>query len=525
MGYIIRRIIPTRFLAITLVCILTGKTLAGPAVETWTQRYDGPGAIGLNNGEDRAAAIAVDSSGNVYVVGSAFVEPVREVCATVAYSSTGTPLWTNYFRGDPNETGAIAKAIAVGSNGTVHVAGDFANTGTGRDFFTIAYSNAGVPLWTNSYTGGVNYDDARAIVIGGNGNVYVTGFSDLPGSDADYATVAYSANGTPLWTNLYNGLGNNADTPAGISVGGNGNVYVTGTSYGGGNSYYDFVTIAYSSSGTPLWTNRYNGEANGADFPFAIATDRQGNVFVTGTSYDLGGDDYLTIAYSSNGSPLWTNRYKGTFPSYDDQARAIVVDDIGNVYVTGWSAGNAFAGFVTIAYSNAGIPLWTNRYRGPTEYADEPRAISVDGCGNVCVTGISGDDYATVAYSNSGVPLWTNRFGGTNSYDRPEGLAFDGNGSVYVTGSSAVGGASADYDWVTIKYAPAPQFTTNRFAPDGSFLLSLEGGCNATYRIEVSTNLLSWLVLTNVTTTNGTVEIADPEAAHFPGRFYRAVTE
>ena len=45
-----------------------------------------------------------------------------------------------------------------------------------------------------------------------------------------------------------------------------GNVIVTG------DSYRDFVTrdiaiIAYSNAGVPLWTNRYNGPANGDDVP------------------------------------------------------------------------------------------------------------------------------------------------------------------------------------------------------------------------------------------------------------------
>jgi len=44
------------------------------------------------------------------------------------------------------------------------------------------------------------------------------------------------------------------------------------------------------------------------------------------------------------------------------------VDGSGNVFVTGDSAsGSGFdtADYATIAYSNAGVPLWTNRYNGP----------------------------------------------------------------------------------------------------------------------------------------------------------------
>jgi len=45
------------------------------------------------------------------------------------------------------------------------------------------------------------------------------------------------------------------------------------------------VTVAYSNSGLPLWTNRYNGPGNWEDYPLAIAVDKSGNVFVTKYSW------------------------------------------------------------------------------------------------------------------------------------------------------------------------------------------------------------------------------------------------
>src|SRR5207247_5754254 len=93
-----------------------------------------------------------------------------------------------------------------------------------------------------------------------------------------------------------------------------------------------------------LWTNRYNGGAT------AIALDRNGNVFVTGTSFGSAGApfDYATIAYSSAGVPLWTNRFNG-FNGYP----AMAVDSSGNVFVAGTSAGisGTVGDFVTIKYS------------------------------------------------------------------------------------------------------------------------------------------------------------------------------
>jgi hypothetical protein len=165
---------------------------------------------------------------------------------------------------------------------------------------------------------------------------------------------------------------------------------------------------AHAQGGVPLWTNRYNGPANGWDFAKAIAVDSSGNVFVTGESQGIGtGLDYATIKYSNGGVPLWTNRYNGPANS-DDGPQAIAVDSSGNVFVTGASSGGSSRDYATVAYSNAGALLWTRRYNGPANGDDWAYAIAVDSNGNVFVTGESGygshSDYVTIKYSSSVSP-------------------------------------------------------------------------------------------------------------------------
>ncbi len=77
-------------------------------------------------------------------------------------------------------------------------------------------------------------------------------------------------------------------TATAIAVDGNGNVYVTGHCSYGGSSGYDYATLKYdperkSALGEPL---QWAGKANhGDDFATAIAVDGNGNVYVTGYSY------------------------------------------------------------------------------------------------------------------------------------------------------------------------------------------------------------------------------------------------
>src|SRR5262249_46360122 len=150
-------------------------------------------------------------------------------------------------------------------------------------------------------------------------------------------------------------------------------------------------TVAYSNEGVPLWTNRYNGPGNGSDYPWAIAVDGSGNVFVTG--YSTGTNaiyDYATVAYSDAGVPLWTNRYHG--PGRNNDYATAIAAGIGGVVVTGSSTGTNSpfdSDCVTIKYSSAGVPLWTNRYNGLGSGDRQAGAVAVDSGGDVLVTASS----------------------------------------------------------------------------------------------------------------------------------------
>jgi uncharacterized delta-60 repeat protein len=226
---------------------------------------------------------------------------------------------------------------------------------------------------------------------------------------------------TEVWSARFNGASNTFDGANAMAIDKAGNVYVTGTANRVANSP-DYCTIKYNAGGDTAWVRYYNGTGNSVDAARAIAVDNAGNVYVTGSSRSgsaSGTDDYFTIKYNAAGDTMWTRRYNGP-GNKGDQATAIGIDDSSNVYVTGGSDGGASAQDIfTIKYNTDGAMQWTQRQMGSTTFgfSDYGLAMAVTGSGDVHVAGYTDDvnqfwDFATIKYDRSGTFLWKGTYQG-----------------------------------------------------------------------------------------------------------------
>jgi len=413
-------------------------------VADWVARYNGPG-----NSSDAGSAMAVDSSGNIYVTGSCTGSGTGFDYATIKYDSGGNQVWVARYNNYPVNGQDESSAIAVDAWGNTYVTGNSMGSGIGFDYATIKYDSGGSQRWVARYHG-AGGGLARAIAVDATGNVYVTGHV-FNGTDEDYATIKYDRDGNELWVATYDGPASAGfDYAEALALDPSGNVYVTGNS-GGIGTAQDYATVKYDSGGNQLWVARYNNINE--DRASAIAVDPSGNVYVTGYSVGSGTVvDYATVKYNSVGTELWVARYAG---GGDDYPHAIAIDSSANVYVTGQSNGGNFD-CITVKYGSAGSQLWASRYDGPANGYDSAEALTLDPLGNVYVTGFSSAggtnyDYATVKYDNAGSQLWAARYNGPgNGSDQGEALALDPLGRIIVTGYSL--GNGTDTDYATIAY-------------------------------------------------------------------------
>ncbi|MEO0091809.1 MAG: SBBP repeat-containing protein [candidate division WOR-3 bacterium] len=437
------KMIVTAF-ALMLLCSVLLPSFLFSAVDTaWTRRYNGP-----SNDDDGAEAIAVDSAGNVYIAGYTYVSGQGFNYLTIKYSDDGVQQWLQTYNHTDNDNDR-ATAMVIDNSGNIYVTGISFSYNTGFDCATIKYNSSGTIQWIQRYNGfGNGADCGNAIAVDNFNNVYVVGYSDSS-NNRDYLIIKYNPSGNQEWVRKYNGTANSTDVAKAIALDDSGYIYVTGRSEGIGTTA-DYVTIKYHPTGQVQWIQRYNGTGNNWDEPYAIAVDALSNVYVTGESMGSGTDsDILTIKYNSSGNQIWVQRYDGPDNSYD-YGTAIKVDGQGNVYVTGPSRASGAYDYATIKYNSSGVQQWVQRYNGLGNSGDESYALSLDTYGNVYVTGKSYgpgtyNDYTTIKYNPNGVQEWVISYDFNSAGDYAYGIEVDGQGNVYVTGTSSG-------DCATIKY-------------------------------------------------------------------------
>ena len=390
---------------------------------------------------DGANGIAVDSSGNAYVVGTTFStnfpvttgafqsannEPANFQCVFVSkLNPTGTALvYSTYLGGSGNPGdhaiyGDVGIGIAVDSSGDAYVTGDADSTNfpvTAGAFQTVnnctklyvqnafvtKLNPAGTALVYSTYLGGSSQDYGTGIVVDGSGNAYVVGTAhsmNFPITAGAYQ-VTFLADYTDGWNDAFVTKLN----PTGTAL-----VYST---YLGGSLYGAQGTgIAVDSSGNAYVT----GSAASTDFPITAGAFQTVNNAAAGAGPQTVAYNVFVTKLNPTGTGLVYSTFLGG--SIDDYGAGIAVDSSGDAYVTGqsWSSdypvtGNAFQP-TNNAYANDAFNAFVTK-------------VNPSGTGLVYSTFLGG----------TGLPSQSDNSSGAG--DTGDAIAVDSSGDAYVTGSA-----------------------------------------------------------------------------------------
>jgi hypothetical protein len=296
--------------------------------------------------------IAVDTAGNAYVVGATTTAPPTTPGAYRRVLPPGAPI--------PAFCGGLA------SPGMELAASD--------DIFVAKFNPSGTALVYAAWIGGSGCDWPGRIAIDSEGNAYITGIT--PSADFPYSSGTYMSpppgdvnNGSAAFALKLNAAGSAIvySVRLGHGAGYTIKVDATGAAYIGGQAYGPaYPTTAGAADTTYSHLNAFVTKLNpsgtalvystylNATGTYGLAVDTGGNAYVAGHTYgDLpvtpgatdttyggtGGDAFLA-KLNTTGSAFLYSTYIGG--SEWDRAAAVVIDSIGNAYVTGTTSSTDF---------------------------------------------------------------------------------------------------------------------------------------------------------------------------------------
>jgi uncharacterized protein (TIGR03437 family) len=329
---------------------------------------------------DEARAVTSDTSGNVYITGSALSTRGDSDCFVVKLDPTGKPVWRVLVGAQDGDDDGYA--IGVDAGGNVYVAGSTASdlfptinatqtlAGQGTDGFIAKLAPTGSSYVYSNYLGGGSDEIAFSLAVDADSNLYVAGATlsvDFPvtrngaqrvnGGGIDGFIGQFDATGKLIYCSYLGGGGD--DFVLGIGLDGSGNMYLTGST---------------ASADFPVTASAFQPKIGGAT-------------------------DAFVAKVAPGGAITWATYVGGTG---DDEANGIAVDAAGAAYITG---GTASTNFPT-----------ANAYQG----------ANAGGARDVFVSKVSPDG-TKLAYST---------FLGGSKDELGNGIAVDSAGNAYIGGSS-----------------------------------------------------------------------------------------
>ena len=266
-----------------------------------------------------------------------------------------------------------ANFVAVDSGGNIVLAG-FSETGFDRDYWAAKLAPDGTLLWQTSIDGGTqSFDDLADMAVTPDGDVLLTGKVDAPGG-ATWGTARLDgATGTIEW--LVTQPGGSFVGARGVQSDSAGNALVIGRA---GSA----TLVKYDSTGSVVWQRSLPG----ASFA-ALAVGGNDDIWVAGSMSVAVGFELLVARYDAAGNLLFTTQIDASNSGFNEtSARAIVVDDAGDAYVTGSGHNNGtFDDIVTARIDPAGNVVWSRVFADTSD--TDGMAVAIDTSGNVFASG------------------------------------------------------------------------------------------------------------------------------------------
>lgn len=367
----------------------------------------------------------LDASGNLITTGNMVDSLGRIFVYLIKQNPSGTILWEKHFS-PPNN---ISFGIGVTSDmsGSIYVSAATKGNHPKYDYLVLKYDASGSLLWNMVLDGPSNGDDIPTGIVHSGTQVFITGLSEGIGTLYDYWTLGLnSTNGAINWSSRYNFAGLN-DTPAFLKLDNLGFLIISGVS-ASSLLNWELATLKYSQAGQIISQNRVSNNGLGIFLPSWLDIDGAGNIYVTGTHLSTPSNlDIKTVKINSDFTIGWQAIYDT--PSTLDSSTVVKVDNVGNVFVSGYYLNaNGGKNGILLKYNSFGNLIWQKARSARSSTAVvNPRRMEVDIDGNIIVayesTDSSGSTVDLVGYNQLGDIKWVEGIKlFQNSINSPNGL-------------------------------------------------------------------------------------------------------
>ncbi len=340
------------------------------------------------SGEDYGNCLAIDTLGNVFVLGNtnSFNIPIvggydntfddggfsNHDVFVAKFDNTLNSLLASTFLGTDDED--LGNFLALDASGNVFVTGytesgyfptvggydNTANGGNGNGYdeaFISKLDNTLSSLLASTYFGGSDGSESgTCLIFDTSGNVFVTGQtsstnipivggydSTFQGSGQDVFVAKFNNTLSSLLASTYYGGVSTTEEVGSIAIDTSGNIFIAGSSYG--SNYQNVFIVKLNSTLSSLSASTSLSYYN-ASYGNSMVIDASGNVFIVGNTeasdfpivggYDntfQGSADVFIAKFNNTLSSLLASTYLGG--GYFDYGNSIAVDSSGNVFVTG----------------------------------------------------------------------------------------------------------------------------------------------------------------------------------------------
>ncbi|UQA62991.1 hypothetical protein [Polyangium aurulentum] len=357
------------------------------------------------------------------------------------------------------------------------------------------------------------------------GNVVVagrfTGTPDFGGGKLtnaggyDIFVAKYDSTGKHVWSKRFGGAGDEQAT--GVAIDGMGTVTVigdyTGTTTLGAVSHisaglHDVLVFEIDAAGNYLWSKSFGGP--GEQLGLTVAAHSGGDIVIGGrfdSTIDLTDPPYTATdidGFIARLGPAGEVQWSKAFgASSNDAATAVVMDAMGNAFVTGFFDDSAnFGGETLVDFGTdaedevfivkldpMGNEIWARAYA--SLHKQRPTGIGIDAAGNAVVSGFFNngpadfgggpladaglDTVFVLKVDTTGKYVWAKAYGDATKQEQ-NGMAVDAMGNIILVGATTGDIKFGEYPLTGMNEGDAQDVYVAKLSPAGDHIWSRRFG-------------------------------------------------